>query len=285
MTTVLDEATIPTDDGRTLYGRWFEPVGRPRGVVVVAPAMATDAAYYRHLASWLRDQQLAVLLFDYRGYGWSGSGALADVDADAMRWMLDARDAAAYAIERADGLPVTWIGHSLGGQALGVVPHERLAGAVLVASGTGTWRYNVASLRWRAPLLWKVIAPVAIAVSGYFPGKRLGVLGDVPPHVMRQWGRWCMQRDYLWSEFPDLVTAYEEVTTPTVSLSFVDDELLAERSFRDLADRLPNAVVEFLRVSPADHDLRAVGHHGFFRKDKAALWESLLLPRLATLPS
>ncbi|WP_370613908.1 alpha/beta fold hydrolase [Mumia qirimensis] len=285
MTIVLDELEIPTSDGRTLGGCWFEPEGRPRGVVVLAPAMATEATYYRHLAAWLRDRGIAVLLFDYTGYGWSSSGSLSDVDADAMRWMLDARDAASYALERADGLPTTWVGHSLGGQALGLVPHERFSGAVLVSSGTGTWRFNAPRVRWQAPFLWKALAPAAIAVAGYFPGKRIGVLGDLPPQVMRQWGRWCMNRDYLWTEFPELTTAYEEVSTPTVSLSFTDDELLGERSFRDLAERLPNAVVEVVRVDPGDHGLSSIGHHGFFRKERADLWESLLLPHLATRPS
>ncbi|KAA1419859.1 alpha/beta fold hydrolase [Mumia zhuanghuii] len=285
MTTVLAELEIPTTDGRALGACWFEALGRPRGVVVLAPAMATEATYYRHLAAWLRDRGLSVLLFDYTGYGWSSTGPLAEVEADAMRWMLDARDAGSYALERADGLPVTWVGHSLGGQALGLATHERFAGAVLISSGTGTWRYNAPKVRWQAPLLWKAIAPVAIGVSGYFPGKRLGVLGDLPPGVMRQWGRWCMKRDYLWTDFPELVAAYEAVTTPTVSLSFTDDELLADRSFRDLADRLPNAVVEVVRADPRDHGLRSIGHHGFFRKERADLWESLLLPHLATLPS
>ena len=50
---------------------------------------------------------------------------------------------------RALGKPLTWIGHSLGGQALGLVPNRaRIAKAVAIAAGSG---YPAASLS-RSPL-------------------------------------------------------------------------------------------------------------------------------------
>ena len=64
-----ESLVFPADDGQFLRGRWFEPIGRRRGVVVIVPAMATTAAYYATFASWLRDRGFAVLTFDYRGYG------------------------------------------------------------------------------------------------------------------------------------------------------------------------------------------------------------------------
>lgn len=60
--------TITADDGRELAGNWFEPLTAPAvGTVVIAPAMATPAAYYAGFATWLADRGHQVLTFDLRG--------------------------------------------------------------------------------------------------------------------------------------------------------------------------------------------------------------------------
>ena len=92
-----DTFTFPADDGYELHGRWFEPNGEARGVVVIVPAMATTANYYATFASWLRDRGFAVMTFDYRGYGDSLEGPMRKVTNDLVRWALDARDALDHA--------------------------------------------------------------------------------------------------------------------------------------------------------------------------------------------
>jgi predicted alpha/beta hydrolase len=276
-----ENIAFPADDGQILRGRWFEPIGRRRGVVVIVPAMATTAAYYATFASWLRDRGFAVLIFDYRGYGASLTGRMNEVENDLVRWALDARDALGYAHERADGSPITWLGHSLGGQVLPFADHSTIDRAINVASGTGYWKYNSAGVRLAAPLLWKVIAPVAIAVTGYFPGKRLRLLGDLPANVMRQWARWCMHPDYLLGELPEMREEFSKVDLPMVSLSFTDDEMMSSASISTL-DGMYTAVDEVrIRYTPAQLGVERMGHFGFFRDNQVDLWDELILPYLA----
>lgn len=272
---------FPADDGQILRGRWYEPIGRRRGAVVIVPAMATTAAYYATFASWLRDRGFAVLIFDYRGYGASLTGRMNEVDNDLVRWALDARDALGYAHERADGAPVTWLGHSLGGQVLPFADHAMVDRAIHVASGVGYWRYNSPGVRLTAPILWKVIAPAAIAVTGYFPGKRLHLLGDLPSNVMRQWARWCMHPDYLLGELPQMREEFAKVDVPMVSLSFTDDEMMSSVSISTL-DALYTAVDQVrMRYTPAQLGVERMGHFGFFRDNQVDLWDELILPYLA----
>ena len=181
--------TIAADDGRELRANWFEPRD-PRGAVLLVPAMATPASFYRAMAGWLADAGFLTLTFDYRGTG--GPAELRAEKGDIVRWAGDAASALESLVQRADGLPVTWIGHSLGGQVLPFAHHGLVDRVVAVSSGNGYWRYNVPAVRRRAPLLWHTLAPTAIAATGYFPGRRLGIIGDVPPNVMRQWRRWCL---------------------------------------------------------------------------------------------
>ena len=276
-----ENITFPADDGYELHARWFEPVGVRRGVAVIVPAMATTAAYYATFASWLRDRGFAVMTFDYRGYGESRIGPLRDVDNDLVRWALDARDALEYVHMRAGGSPVTWIGHSLGGQVLPFTDHSKVDRAVHVAAGTGYWKHNSPEARRAAPLLWKVIAPVAIAVAGYYPGKRLHLLGDLPPNVMRQWARWCMDPDYLVGELPDMREEFAKVEVPVASLSFTDDELMSSTSINKLED-LYTAVDQIrMRYTPDQLGVARMGHFGFFRHNQVDLWDELILPYLA----
>ena len=275
--------TLTADDGRELAATWFEPTGSADngtvGVVLLAPAMATPAAYYAAFATWLASHGHRTLTFDLRGM--ESIAAMKAERGDVLRWFGDMADALDHVLDDAGDLPVTWVGHSLGGQALPFVRHDRLDRIVNVASGTGYWRLNPPAIKWGAPLLWRGIAPVASRVAGYYPGRRLGVLDNIPAGVMRQWGRWCMHEDYLGVDVPHAQERFDEVTTPITVLSFTDDELMSEASIADLHDRYRNADQIRQRYSPAQLEVDRMGHHGFFRARHQDLWDELVLPYLA----
>ncbi|MEO6509926.1 MAG: alpha/beta hydrolase [Nocardioides sp.] len=270
---------ITAGDGRELAGTWFEPIGlSPVGVVVIGPAMATPASYYAAFATWLATQGFRTLTFDVRGT--ESVSAMKAEDADILRWFRDMADALDVALDSADGSPTSYIGHSLGGQAIPLVDHSRVARIVTVASGTGYYRHNLPAFRWGVPLARYVIAPVASRAAGYFPGRRLHILGDVPTGVMRQWGRWCMHPDAMGVDVPNAADRFASVTTPITSLTFTDDQLLSEANFADLHDRFVNADQVRQRYSPAQLEVPRMGHHGFFRARHQDLWDELVLPYL-----
>jgi predicted alpha/beta hydrolase len=272
---------ISAGDGRALHGTWFQPAeaAQVRGVVVVAPAMATPSRYYAAFAAWLADHGFRTLTFDHRGT--ESAAAMRAWSGDLLSWFSDARDVLDQVARETDGLPLTWVGHSLGGQMLPFVDHDVLDRAVTVASGSGYWRLNPAAVRWRAPLLWRGIVPVVTRVAGYYPGRALRILGDIPTGVARQWARWAMHRDYLAVDVPEAAERFAAVKTPLTVLSFTDDELMSATSINDLHDRFVNADQIRQRYSPAQLDVDTMGHHGFFRARHRALWDELLLPYLA----
>lgn len=275
-----DLTTVIADDGRELRGTWYRPRDLPRGAVVLVPAMATPAAFYDTFAAWLAESGFLTLTFDFRGMG-----TPADMRAeqgDLIRWAGDAASALELLLEYAGDLPVTWLGHSFGGQVLPFARHDLLDQVVLVSSGLGYWRLNQPALRWRAPLLWRGIAPLAIRVAGYYPGSRLRLLGDLPPNAMRQWARWCMHPTYLEIDVPDAADRFREVTVPVATLSFEDDELLSAASMQALEDLYVAAPVESRRFAAADLGVSRVGHHGFFRSTHRDSWDAHVLPRLAS---
>lgn len=271
-------------DGVPLAATAFAPADQPRAVVVIAPAMGVVQAFYARFASWLASQGFLALTFDYRGMGRSRRGPLRHEPADLVTWgRLDSSAALSAAVARAGGRPVTWVGHSLGGQLLPWVEGlDRVARVVTVATGGGYWRETTPWLRPRAWFLFFVAVPALSPLFGYFPGRRLRMVGDIPRNAMDQWRRWCMDRDYAaGAEGPAVRAAYAAVRVPITSLSFTDDEMMSARNVAAIHAQYSGAPVTRVRLSPAEVGVDRIGHFGGFRPAMAEpLWSRFLLPLL-----
>src|SRR5262249_25938887 len=110
---------------------------------------------------------------------------------------------------------------------------------------------------------------------------KLGMVGDLPAGVMRQWRRWCLQREYAVGDGEHMRARYAAVRTPIVSLSFTDDELMSARNIESLHGFYTGAARAMKRIAPQDIGPRRIGHFGFFRPVfEASLWRDVLLPAL-----
>lgn len=272
--------SVTTPDGYRLSANLHAAAGDARAVALIVSAMAVPQSFYSPLAGWLAAQGHDVLTFDFRGIGESAPPALRGFETDILTWArLDCAAMLELARTRAAGRPVLWIGHSLGGQILAMTPgHEALAAAVTVASGVGYWRENAYPLRCYSWFLWFVAAPAATALCGYFPGRRLRMVGDLPKGVIRQWSRWCRHPDYaVGVEGEAMRERYRQVRLPLLSLAFTDDEYMSERNVAVLHGFYRNARREMRRIAPRDIGLRRVGHFGFFRPEAGLqLWPGML---------
>jgi predicted alpha/beta hydrolase len=267
-------------DGFPLQGTMYGEPAEAAAALLIAPAMGVSQRYYAEFAAWLAGQGHVVLSFDYRGMGDSRppehKRSLRGLDADVLTWAE--RDAAAALAfldaQVGDRVPIHWLGHSLGGQILGLVPNRhRVARMVTVGCGSGYWRENAAVLRRYVWWLWYVVVPLALPLFGYFPGRRLKKVGDLPGGVMAQWRRWCLRPDYLLSEGPAVRERYARVTTPILSLSFTDDEFMSARNTESIHSFYAAAPKTMKRIAPQDVQARRIGHFGFFRKRfEATLW-------------
>ena len=275
--------------GKRISARLFRPPGACRGAVLVVPAMGVPQAFYAPLAKWLAGEGYLVLTFDYQGMGLSRPPehrrSLRGYRVGLLDW---AREYSAAMVElaqkEAPGSELSWLGHSLGGQILPFVPNrDAVARMITVASGSGYWRENSPRLRRFAGLLWYGIVPASMALFGYFPGKRLKMVGDLPKGVMEQWRRWCLHPEYAVGVEGELARRlYEGVTTPIVSFSFTDDDFMSARNTESLHGFYSGAPRTMKRFAPADLGERSVGHFGFFRPEVAeSLWRPQLLPELA----
>jgi fermentation-respiration switch protein FrsA (DUF1100 family) len=103
------EIALRTDDGVDL-GAWFLERGEPRLAVLVAPGNAGNRSLRAPLAAALARRGLAVLLFDYRGYGGNrGRPTQAGLARDVRAALRFLRDEAGYPRDR-----ILYYGESLG---------------------------------------------------------------------------------------------------------------------------------------------------------------------------
>ena len=248
--------------------------------MLIAPAMGVSQDYYQPFASWLAAQGFTTATFDYRGTGLSRPGSLRGFDADILDW---ARLDCAAMIDALPQRPLYWIGHSLGGQILAMVPNNKaVKKAITIATGSGYWLQNVPSLRLKVWWLWFVLVPLALPLFGYFPGRALRKVGDLPKGVMAQWRRWCLNAEYAVGVEGDAVrAAYAAVRAPIVSLSFADDEMMSAANTESIHGFYSGAPRTMKRIAPQDIGVQRIGHFGFFRAAfESSLWRGHVLPEL-----
>lgn len=254
----------------------YAPAGAVRAALVIPCAMGVAQRYYSRFAQWLSQQGFWVATFDYRGIGKSAPRELRDLDVDITGWArVDCAAVIDYAKQQQPDVPLFWIGHSLGGQLIGLIPNrDKIDRVLTVATGSGYWFENSWPTKGVVWWLWFVVVPITLKFVGYFPGKRLRKVGDLPANVMAQWRRWCLSREYVVGAEGERVRAqYAAVRTPITSLSFTDDELMSAQGIRSLHALYASAPIEYRRIAPRDIEVSNIGHFGFFRPQfEATLW-------------
>lgn len=272
---------VPLDIGAStgcLALRRCTPVDQPvQAQVVIAPALGVHQQFYQPFAQWLAAHGYAVTTFDYRGHGASLHGRLRDARANLLDWAADCAAVAAQARQAAPQLPLYWVGHSVGAQLPGMSqPALPLDGLLVVASGSGYWRDNAPPTRRKVLLWWYGIAPVLTALYGCWPGKRWGLIGDLPAGVLWQWRQWCLHPEYaIGVEGEGIRRAYAAAGYPLHALSMEDDEMMSWRSLVALMEWYSQSPQSVERVRMQDVPQGRIGHFGFFR----AAMEGSLWPR------
>ena len=261
------EITLTARDGyklgATLYGSGARPV-------LVMPATGVPQSYYARFAAYLAERGFTVLTFDYRGIGRSLFTDVRKVMARMQDWA--ALDGAA-AFDHLAGKKIAVVGHSFGGQALGLLPDPaRISAALVVGSQSGYWKnWPLLGRAWMWPAT-HIGLPLVSRVHGYFPASRLGFGEDLPAGVARQWASWCRHPRYLVGAL-GVEELYARVRAPVRAYAISDDAFAPLPAVEALRPLYPNAKWETRRVVPREVGARSLGHFGFFRERfRDSLW-------------
>lgn len=267
---------LPARDGAMLAATLIEPIGNQRrGAVLLNSGTGIPRRFYAAFASHLAMRGLAVLTYDYRGIGGSPKPAIAAME----QWgAVDQASMLDHLVRLCPGAPLGLIGHSFGGQVLGLADNIGcVRAAVLLTSQSGHWRHwPPGKARLRMLALWWLLIPGLTTVTGRFPGAWIGT-ADLPADIARSWARWGRSRHYICDPSGRPLRPHNhEVAFPIRWMSFADDPVAPYSAVEALRSYYPAASVERLHLSPADLGVPAIGHFGFFRKSMPrAAWDDL----------
>jgi predicted alpha/beta hydrolase len=260
------------------------PRGAKRHAVLINSATAVPRKVYRGFAGYLAGRGCAVLTYDYRGTGDSRQKSLVGYNkvkplvgfkASMSDWAaLDATAAVAWMRERYKNLPFAYVGHSFGGQALGLLANNaEVSRALLIAAQAGYWKLMASPERYRVYAMLNFVGTPLTRLLGYAPG--WGGLGeDLPKGVFEQWVGWVMNKRYLFGDAKlGALRNFPKYQGAMRALCFSDDPWATRPAVELLCSGFTAAKPEILTVTPADAGASKIGHLGFFRPEhRDTLW-------------
>src|SRR5947209_5475061 len=206
----VDDIRFPATDGYLLGATLYLPRRARRQAILINSATAVPRQFYQGFASYLARRGSAVLAYDYRGIGGSRQRSPTDVNrprslagfnASMSDWAArDVTAAVAWMRERYKSMPLNYIGHSFGGQALGLLANNSdISRALLIAAQAGYWKLMAAPERFRVYAVLNFAGRPLTRLLGYTPGWT-GLGHDLPKAVFLEWVDWVMSERYMFSD-------------------------------------------------------------------------------------
>ena len=261
---------VRATDGFSIAATEYDPPRAARAVVVINAATGVRRRYYERFALHLASRGFAVVTYDYRGIGDSAPRRLRGFRAFMQEWgELDQPAVLAHAREWQPDLPLTIVGHSVGGQIVGLLRDpERVSRVLMVAAQHNYWGLWPLSSRYVLWGLWNVFMPSAAYALGYFPSSKVGLGEDLPRDIALDWARWCRSPGALVEAIGgDAAQRFARYSGPILALSFDDDKAFApRRAVEELLRYYAGAQVEHRHLTAASLGVPRVGHFGYFRE-------------------
>ncbi len=273
-----EDVQFAAADGTPLAGRFHVPATPgPAFPVLLCGATGVPHRFYTPFASWLAGQGFPTLTFDYRGIGASLFGTHPrDCPARKQDWgELDMPAALDWLRKRTGSGQADLIGHSAGGQLVGLMPNfDALRKVVMVACSTGYVGSIRFPTRFLAEVMLRVYLPLTANLLGYSPARWIGMGEDLPAGVAIQWARWCRSPGYIENAFGGEVErdGYDRFRAPIFALYASDDPIATAENVEDLLRLFPRAPKTTRRIDPQTFGCAAFGHIDFFRRSSSAAW-------------
>lgn len=274
--------TLTTGDNHKLAATVFKPADtNVNHTLLIGSALGVPRYFYFKFARYFAENGYSVVTFDYRGIYESKETISSGSEITMAEWgSLDIEAALQYAGEilRADKL--FYLGHSCGGQLLGLAPSsKKIDRAAFIACQSGYWKLWPGPLRYGVFLTWQLLF-MMVPFFEYIPTKMLGISSlNLPSGVARQWANWGTSPGYLFNEKHRLDTSrYAELRFPILSYHFDDDILLAPPKAVDaLLAKYAAAPITKRSIKPGLLNQKKIGHFGYFKERlRETLWQETL---------
>ncbi|MCU4366856.1 alpha/beta fold hydrolase [Acinetobacter courvalinii] len=271
---------ISCKDGYQLAAQFYPALNSDKSYpILICPATGITKNFYHAFAQWLNQQGYPVLSFDFRGIGESLHGALKDSTASINDWgMYDIPAAIEALLNRTQAEKVIIVGHSAGGQLLGIASnYHKVAKVLAIAGSTGHVKGLKGKTKVLAPLMFNVIFPVSSFVKGYGATQFIGMGENLPKNVAKQWAEFCSKPGYVMNAIGKTIFEdyHQQIQCPITSFWATDDEIATHSNVKDLLRLYPNAQTKLIELNPQQLGYKQIGHMLMFKKSHQKIWPIL----------
>lgn len=274
--------TLQTADDLQLAATVFKPANlQTNRTLVIGSALGVPRYFYFKFARFFAANNYSVVTFDYRGIYESKNKMSSGADMNMAAWgEYDIEAALNYAVTELKSDHLYYLGHSCGGQLLGLAPTcTSIDRITFVACQSGYWKLWPLPLNFGVYLVWLSLFAM-VPFFDYLPTKYLGISSlNLPSGVAKQWAAWGKTPGYLFNDIHHLDTSrYPKLTVPILSYRFDDDILLAPpKSVDALLEKYASAQIEKRTVTHRALNQKKIGHFGFFKEQlKDPLWQETI---------
>ncbi|AWL29674.1 alpha/beta fold hydrolase [Acinetobacter defluvii] len=274
-----EQVSLNALDGYVLNGVIYSPtIVTIKAKIILASATGVPQGFYRRFSEYMTQYGYQVLTFDYRGVGASSPKNLKGFEMSYLDWgKLDLAGAIDYFAD--EQLPLFVVGHSYGGQALGLTPnHAKVTAMYCFGTGAGWHGYMPLKERLKVQVIWNIVFPPIVAATGYLPWSKFNMGADLPRGVYQQWRKWCKNPTYFFSdpEQAALKDLYAQVKVPIYAVAALDDDWALPNSRHAFMQHYQNAEMHYIDITANRLGLKQIGHMGYFRQGSEAIWDQLL---------
>lgn len=283
---LIEKVQFPATDGYVLSGTRYVAINidgsrlstPAKAKLLIASATGVPQAFYRRFASYMTRFGFEVFSFDYRGIADSAPKKLKGFKMSYLDWgQYDLSGAIAYLSQ--DDVALIMIGHSYGGQSLGLsTNHQRVRAMFCFGTGAGWAGYMPPKERFKVHIVWNVVFPPLVALKGYLPWSKFNMGADLPKGVYSEWRRWCKNPNYFFAD-PEqgdmLKTKFAQVSTEIYAYSALDDDWALPNSRYAFIQHYSQAKVHYINIKAQDFAMQQIGHMGYFKKEAQLLWDHL----------
>lgn len=272
----IDDIKLQAADGYTLAATLFLPRrAKRKQAILINSAAAVPRKIYKGFATYLAGRGAVVLTYDYRGIGGSRPKSLKGFPAKMGDWArLDATAAVNWMRTRYKEHPLDVIGHSFGGQAVGLIANNtEIQRTLFIAASAPHWRLLASPERYRVYAMMKYLGQPLAHTVGYVSG-RLGIGEDMPKDVFLQWSSWVMNPRYFFTD--DTLEGrgnFEKYRGELRAFCIADDPWGTRAAVDLLCSGFTSIEPQIVDIVPKENDAGQIGHFGFFRpQHRKTLW-------------
>ncbi len=247
-------------------------------IIIIVSAAGVAQSFYKKIAEFFQDNSISTITFDYTGIGKSLHGNIKKENSNLANWgNRDLEAVIKHVIETFPHHKKILLGHSIGGQLIGLAPSSCMADKIiLVAVQSGYWKFWKGVSKIRMCVNWNLLVPVLTKLFGYLPSKKISRMENLPKNVAEEWAKWCRSSDYLFSSSSYNNLYFDRIKCKITSISIDDDFFAPKKSVEWLTAKFENAGIKRLHFSSENFNALKIGHFSLFtEKFKSSIWDIL----------